>query len=71
MGDFNAKIGVAKKEEYLVSKQFGFGNRNEKGYRLVHFALEHNLTIINTCFEKKPWTIFYQTSLKSSKILAI
>lgn len=46
MGDFNAKIGVAKKEEYLVSKQFGFGNRNEKGYRLVHFALEHNLTLI-------------------------
>lgn len=59
MGDFNAKIGCSKKEEYLVAKQFGYGSRNARGQRLVDFALEYNLTIINTCFKKKPgkrWT---------------
>lgn len=59
MGDFNAKIGVPRLEEYLVMKQHGYGKRNDRGQRLVDFALENKLTIINTCFKKKQsrrWT---------------
>lgn len=59
MGDFNAKIGFPRREEYLVMKQHGYGERNERGQRLVDFALEKKLTIINTCFKKNPkrrWT---------------
>lgn len=53
MGDFNAKIGLPQKEEHLVIKQFGCGKRNGRGQRLVDFAVEHKLTLINTCFKKK------------------
>ncbi|KAJ0180391.1 hypothetical protein K1T71_003795 [Dendrolimus kikuchii] len=59
IGDFNAKVGVPKKEEHLVMKQYGYGQRNDRGQRLVDFALEHKLTILNTCFKKKQksrWT---------------
>ncbi|KAG6454358.1 hypothetical protein O3G_MSEX008707, partial [Manduca sexta] len=59
MGDFNAKIGVPEKDEHLVMKQYGYGKRNDRGQRLVDFALENKLTIINTCFKKKQnkrWT---------------
>ncbi|GBP01096.1 LINE-1 retrotransposable element ORF2 protein [Eumeta japonica] len=59
MGDFNAKVGHPRKDEHLVTKQFGYGTRNNRGQRLVDFALEHKLAIINTCFKKKPnkkWT---------------
>lgn len=40
-------------------RQYGYGERNSRGQRLVDFALEHKLTIINTCFKKKQkrrWT---------------
>ncbi|XP_059045531.1 uncharacterized protein LOC131841264 [Achroia grisella] len=59
MGDFNAKIGAPKDQEYIIMKQYGYGERNERGQRLVDFALEQKLTIINTYFKKKPnrrWT---------------
>ncbi|GBP37017.1 Craniofacial development protein 2 [Eumeta japonica] len=59
MGDFNAKVGAPKENEDLVMKQYGHGTRNNRGQKLINFALEHKLTIINTCFKKKPnqkWT---------------
>ncbi|CAK1555912.1 unnamed protein product [Leptosia nina] len=59
MGDFNAKIGHPQKEKSLVMKKFGYGKRNDRGQRLIDFAFENKLTIINTCFKKKPnrrWT---------------
>ncbi|GBP68039.1 Craniofacial development protein 2 [Eumeta japonica] len=58
MGDFNAKVGHPRKDEHLVTKQFGYGTRNNRGQRLVDFALEHKLAIINTCFKKakQKWT---------------
>lgn len=59
MGDFNAKLGTPKADEYLVTKKHGYGERNERGQRLVEFALQHKLMIINTCFKKrqsKRWT---------------
>lgn len=59
MGDFNAKIGMPLKDEYLVMKQHGYGTRNIRGQRLVNFAMENKLAIINTFFKKKDkrrWT---------------
>ncbi|XP_045487972.1 craniofacial development protein 2-like [Pieris rapae] len=59
MGDFNAKVGAPKEGEYLIVHQHGDGERNDRGQRLVDYALEHNLTIINTCFKKnrsRRWT---------------
>lgn len=59
MGDFNAKIGQPRKDEYLVAKQNGYGERNERGQKLIDFACENKLSIMNTFFAKKPkdkWT---------------
>ncbi|GBP23084.1 Craniofacial development protein 2 [Eumeta japonica] len=59
MGDFNAKIGAPKDTENFIMKQYGYGVRNDRGQRLIDFALENKLTIINTCFKKKEnrrWT---------------
>ncbi|KAJ0174489.1 hypothetical protein K1T71_009597 [Dendrolimus kikuchii] len=57
--DFNAKVGVPKKEEHFAMKQYGYGHRNDRRQRLVDFALEHKLTILNTYFKKNQksrWT---------------
>ncbi|CAK1582177.1 unnamed protein product [Parnassius mnemosyne] len=59
MGDFNAKIGWPKKEEWLCMGSYGYGERNERGERLINYALEHKLSIMNTFFKKKArrrWT---------------
>ncbi|GBP46288.1 Craniofacial development protein 2 [Eumeta japonica] len=58
MGDFNAKVGITK-EVHLITKQFGYGKRNDRGQKLVDYAPGNKLTIINTCFKKNPsrrWT---------------
>ena len=58
--DFNAKIGTKTKEEDFKSiRAFGVGERNERGDRLIEFAVEHNLIIANTLFQKpknRYWT---------------
>lgn len=59
MGDFNAKIGSPKPEEHLIMRKYGYGVRNTAGERMVEFAFENKLSIINTFFDKKPknrWT---------------
>lgn len=59
MGDFNAKIGQPRRDEYLVTRPNGYGERNQRGQRLLDFALENKITILNTFFKKKPklrWT---------------
>lgn len=59
MGDFNAKIGQTLRDEYLITKRYGYGQRNERGQRLLNFAFQNKLSIINTYFKKKPsrrWT---------------
>ncbi|KAL0831750.1 hypothetical protein ABMA28_001292 [Loxostege sticticalis] len=59
MGDFNAKIGQPKKCENLVMGSFGYGKRNERGDRLIKYACEQKLSIMNTFFKKKQsrrWT---------------
>jgi hypothetical protein len=59
MGDFNAKIGQPGIDEYTVMGKFGHGNRNTRGDRLIQFAFEHRMSIMNTFFKKRPnqkWT---------------
>ena len=49
MGDFNAKIGTKKPDEmFPCMGQFGIGSTNERGNRLIEFALQENLIIANT-----------------------
>lgn len=58
MGDFNAKVGLGKNGEHSLGR-FGIGERNERGERLVDFAVNQRLYIMNTFFQKKEnkkWT---------------
>lgn len=53
MGDFNAKIGCPKPEHYPVMGQHGFGERNDRGERLINYAFQYQLSIMNSFFKKK------------------
>jgi hypothetical protein len=53
MGDYNAKIGQPEPEEYLITKHYGYGSRNDRGEKLIQFAYENNLSILNTFFIKR------------------
>lgn len=53
MGDLNAKIGQRKNEENSIIGPFCHGIRNQRGDRLVQYAIENNFTIINSIFKKK------------------
>jgi hypothetical protein len=58
-GDWNAKIGNDNTDWKSVMGKYGYGDRNERGERLLEFATVHNLYICNTRFEHKPnrkWT---------------
>lgn len=53
LGDFNAKVGATKTDDHsrsIVGK-FGLGTRNERGERLMQFATDNSLTILNTLFQ--------------------
>ena len=59
MGDWNAKIGTARDGWEDVMGKFGFGERNERGERLLQFASINELYILNTKFKHKAsrkWT---------------
>lgn len=53
MGDFNAKIGCPKADYYPVMGKHGYGVCNERGERLLSYAYQHNLSVMNTFFKKK------------------
>ena len=58
-GDWNAKIGTDNDDWQSVMGRYGYGDRNERGERLLEFATVHNFYICNTRFEQKPsrkWT---------------
>ena len=58
VGDFNSKIGKGNEEETPMGP-YGIGKRNDRGRRLIQFAEEHNLLILNTFYKKPPsgkWT---------------
>ncbi|XP_057329814.1 uncharacterized protein LOC130670428 [Microplitis mediator] len=59
IGDFNAQIGIPKKYERSATGEYGYGIRSGRGTRLIQYAQEYNLKIINTMFKLKPksrWT---------------
>ena len=59
MGDFNAKVGQHHNSDGATVGQFGLGERNERGTRLVQFATSKNLKIANTHYKKRKsrkWT---------------
>lgn len=53
LGDWNAKIGKRKLEENTIIGPYCYGERNHRGQKLVQYALQNKLTIINTIFKKK------------------
>lgn len=59
IGDLNAIIGIPKQEENFITGKYGSGTRNKRGHRLIQFATENKLTLVNTLFKRKKsqrWT---------------
>ncbi|XP_013139165.1 PREDICTED: craniofacial development protein 2-like, partial [Papilio polytes] len=59
IGDFNSQIGKRNKNEDQVIGPYSTGKRNDNGHRLINFALENNLHIMNTYYKRKhnrKWT---------------
>jgi len=52
-GDWNAKIGKTSVEWQDIIGNYGFGERNERGERLLQFAVENDLVVANTLFKHK------------------
>lgn len=65
MGDFNAKVGQGRSG--LTVGNFGLGDRNPRGDRLVQFCQEENFVVINTFFELDPRKLYTWTSPKFYK----
>ncbi|KAI8420615.1 hypothetical protein MSG28_007859 [Choristoneura fumiferana] len=58
MGDFNAKVGTQNGDELRVGP-YGYGQRNQRGQRLVDFLEKEELYVMNSFFQKRPsrkWT---------------
>lgn len=61
LGDFNGQIGERRPGEESTVGSFTYNNkiRSKNGERVIQFALENNLTILNTVYrknKKKMWT---------------
>ena len=55
MGEFSAKVGQHRQNDGTRVGQYGLGERNERGTRLVQFAKSKNLKNANNfCKEKDP-----------------
>src|SRR6266536_4583295 len=52
-GDWNAKIGKDYKGWEDIMQRYGYGERNERGERLLEFAAKHGILICNTKFQQK------------------
>lgn len=64
MGDFNAKVGCTGADDHLRDTvgRYGIGKRNERGSRLIQFAIDNNLTIMNTIFKHHIRRLYTWTS---------
>ncbi|XP_057656846.1 craniofacial development protein 2-like [Diorhabda carinulata] len=60
MDDFNAKVG--KRRVPGVAGDFGLGQRNERGDRLIEYCQEHDLIITNTMFKLHPRRLYTWTA---------
>ena len=59
VGDWNAKIGNDNTGWEEVMGKYGFGEINERGERLLQFAVQNNMFVTNTKFpgrKQKKWT---------------
>ena len=59
IGDWNAKVGTDSVGWEHVMGRYGYGQRNERGERLLEFASKNDLFITNTRFQQKDsrkWT---------------
>ena len=64
MGDFNAKLGNTKADNYarLNVGYFGMGARNQRGERFLQFCIENSLTVTNTLFQQHVRRLYIWTS---------
>lgn len=64
LGDFNAKVGETRMDEGLrnIVGMYGLGQRNIRGERLLQFAADNNLTIMNTVFQQHRRRLYTWTS---------
>ena len=63
VGDFNAKLAKERmKMEKRAIGNFALGERNNNGEELVNFAIENELSIMNTMFQKHPRRLLTWTS---------
>ncbi|CAF4166889.1 unnamed protein product [Rotaria magnacalcarata] len=53
-GDWNAKVDSDNNDWKQVMGRYCYGDRNERGERLLEFATTHSLYICNTKFQQKP-----------------
>ncbi|CAB3248147.1 unnamed protein product [Arctia plantaginis] len=58
LGDMNAKIGENADRLSNFAGRFGLGNRNERGERLIQFASENDLMIVNSLFQHHPRRLY-------------
>lgn len=59
IGDYNSKIGQRERDDGMITGQYGYGTRNERGRSPIGFAIKHRLFITNTFFKKRnnrKWT---------------
>ena len=50
MGDLNAKVGNVK--DFQIIGNYGLGEQNERGWRLIEFYNENNIVNMNTWFQQ-------------------
>ena len=63
MGDFNAKVGSVQSDmEKVAVGRHGLGHINERGDRLVEFAVENELIVMNTVYRQHPRRLYTWTS---------
>lgn len=48
IGYFNAKNGYSKHEEHMIMKRHEYGQQNARGERLIVFAYENKLSMMNS-----------------------
>ena len=59
IGDWNAKVGTDRSGWEQIMGRYGYGQRNERGERLLEFAAANRMIICNTRFQQKEchkWT---------------
>ena len=53
-GDWNTKVGPHAYTQWAVTVgRYGYGNTNERGWRLLEFANNYRMTLANTLYPHK------------------